>query len=514
MFSPQKICKKDIFSFVFLAIVFYSFFLPSLSTSFIAINEPDWIERSARFIEAFLKGNFANTYQKYHPGVALMWIIGICVKLFGKEIFSVENFPQFAFSARLVLGTVFFLIVLLSFNRLRKAFSFGLMFFLVPFLLFSEPFVIAFVRSIGLDALLTAFIFASFCFFGAYLKSNKFMDVAGAGIFFGLALLTKVTALVLVPVFVLGILGVLGVRPSASWRMGLTPIKPLLMLFSISAVVFFLFFPAMWVGPLKTLKDIITLGAINAPLYDYASPIVSDGIAGSVFAQKFLSYSLVFAFRASPLLLAFFLLGIIAFFSKKLDKKLRFLGVLALVFLVCYYVPISFAGKKIFRYILPLFIPAGFLGYIGFCFAIEKIENKRWLLPIVIGVFSVRILYNISFAPNYLFYFNPLLGGRVSAQKFIKIDFETTGYNEAGKYLNDKGVGEEKIIVTYPPKSLGPFVNGRVEDIRTYPNADFLLVPLGKREEFKDKTTLCYALEKTFSYRGLEYLFLYENICK
>ncbi|MFH1956021.1 MAG: hypothetical protein ABIJ36_03870, partial [Patescibacteria group bacterium] len=291
-------------------------------------------------------------------------------------------------------------------------------------------------------------------------------------------------------------------------------LKILCVILLTSALTFFLLFPAMWVNPLRTLKDIVTLGAIDAPLYDYASPIISEDLAKNIFAQKFLSYPLVFAFRSSPLFLIFFILGVLALFSKKLDKRLKTLGFVSLLFLVCYYIPISFAEKKIFKYALLFFVPATFFNFIGLTVLFQNIKRK-WVTFAVLGVFAIQIIYNLSFVPNYLFYFNPLLGGAKVARHFVKIDLETTGFSMAGDYLNALGVGEDKIVVTYPPKSLGPFVNARVEDIRTYPDdADFLLVPFGKMDEFKSKITPSYVLEKTFTYRNLDYLFLYKNIYK
>ena len=500
MFSLQKIFTKPIILTVGLISLFYVFLLPYLDSSFVAINEPDWIERSARFMEALSRGDFASTYQKYHPGVTLMWIVGLCTKLFKGDLFSIAIFPHFAFFTRVVLGTVFLAVLLFGFFRLYRLFGSRDALSIILALFITEPFVMALIRSIGPDSLLTIFIFAFLSFFIAFVEENKFLDLFLCGIFLGLALLTKMTALVLLPVFLVGLL--LYRRKKF--------IKSFLVIILIAAAVFFILFPAMWVSPVTTLKDIITLGVIDAPLYDYASPIISDYLSNNIFIQRIFSYPLVFLFRVSPILLILFLFGIISLFSKKLNPRLRKLGIISLLFLFFYYIPISFADKKIFKYTLPLFIPALFLGFVG----LKRLsENFRvgWFKIIFLLFLIIQVLYNFSFAPNDLFYFNPLLGGIGTASRFVKIELETTGFSAAGAYLNSLGIDENTVIATYPPDSLGPFVIGRVEDIRTYTGADFLLVPLSKEEEFKDKITSAYVLEKKFVYKNLDYLFLYRK---
>ena len=513
MFSPLKVYESPLLKYLVLIVLFYVFFLPGLGTSFISINEPDWIERSSRFIDSFLRGDFLGTYQKYHPGVTLMWVVGLCIKVFGRfqelvygyrgDEFETSVFPQFAAFTRFVLGSLFLVLILLSIRKLRKAFSLDWAVFTVAAVLFTEPFVMGLVRSIGPDALLTAFIFAFLCFFCAYLKGNKKMDLVVSGIFLGLSVLTKITALVAFPAIVAGFI----VYQKKSL------IKYSIIIIAVASLIFFALFPAIWINPVGILKDMLTLGAIDAPLYDYASPIISDIFARNLFVEKIFSYPFVFAFRASPLLLIFFVLGIFAVLSKRSPGKLKIFGVISLLFLICYYIPISFAEKKIYKYTLPMFLPAALVGYIGLDFVLKTYGSRNVLKFFITGVFLVQIIYNLSFVPNYLFYFNPLLGGIKTAKSFVEIDLETTGYNDVGKYLNNLGVGDKKIIATYPPRSLGPFVNCRVEDIRLYRGADFLLIPVGKMEEFKDKVTPCYILEKTFNFRNLDYLYLYMNKC-
>jgi hypothetical protein len=58
-----------------LAIVFFLALLPRLI--YPVSQYMIWYERSVRFWDALLAGNFAATYQQYHPGVTTMWVAGL-----------------------------------------------------------------------------------------------------------------------------------------------------------------------------------------------------------------------------------------------------------------------------------------------------------------------------------------------------------------------------------------------------------------------------------------------------
>jgi len=95
--------------------------LEKLFRPLIQINTVDWVERSARFYTNLLSGNYIDTYQKYHPGVTLMWIVGFCEKLFRRfnyyenTVLSHRSFPNFISLTGLVLLFVYCFSLFLSF---------------------------------------------------------------------------------------------------------------------------------------------------------------------------------------------------------------------------------------------------------------------------------------------------------------------------------------------------------------------------------------------------------------
>ena len=73
--EPSSICRWAISLFLFLTA-----FLPRAIRP---VSRPlVWYLRSAHFVEALLAGNWANTVYSEHPGVGLMWPVGIALKLY------------------------------------------------------------------------------------------------------------------------------------------------------------------------------------------------------------------------------------------------------------------------------------------------------------------------------------------------------------------------------------------------------------------------------------------------
>jgi len=60
--------------------------LPRLGTTIVNTDEVYWHGRSQNFLEALQTRNYANTFQKYHPGVPLMWEMSLTA-----QVLSITN---------------------------------------------------------------------------------------------------------------------------------------------------------------------------------------------------------------------------------------------------------------------------------------------------------------------------------------------------------------------------------------------------------------------------------------
>jgi len=58
-----------------IAVLFIATWLPRVLAldAFVTIDERKWLARSANFYQALSQGDLANTFQREHPGVTVMW---------------------------------------------------------------------------------------------------------------------------------------------------------------------------------------------------------------------------------------------------------------------------------------------------------------------------------------------------------------------------------------------------------------------------------------------------------
>jgi hypothetical protein len=83
--SPLKKLRENPVSFCIIpAIIFLLAFIPravDLGTG-VTVDELLWLKRAPFFMDALLQGHFSGTYQAIHPGVTVMWLSGVFMKLF------------------------------------------------------------------------------------------------------------------------------------------------------------------------------------------------------------------------------------------------------------------------------------------------------------------------------------------------------------------------------------------------------------------------------------------------
>ena len=88
-----------------------------------------WHRRSESFSQALLSKNFAETYQRYHPGVALMWLstvtewgIKVYDRAYNKEFKTLENTDGYLVidgTSKIVLVLVLFGLLLIQFGYIH-----------------------------------------------------------------------------------------------------------------------------------------------------------------------------------------------------------------------------------------------------------------------------------------------------------------------------------------------------------------------------------------------------------
>jgi hypothetical protein len=442
---------------------------------FVTVDEPKWMDRSAVFYVALATGEFADTYQKEHPGVTVMWAeTAGFLWLFPKyltEGYGLNNRPQKfkrflekreydnvpmiileAGRAFIVLGNV----IILALAFLAAVRLIGLIPSLVGFLLIAfDPFSIALSRLLHPDALLSALMLLALLSFMNFLyRGRHFYDLTIAAVAAGLAWLTKIPSFSLIPFF--GLLSVLEIGRSwwtqrqLSWREAWHFTWPLLAWAGIAALVFVLLWPAMWVDPVDSLSRMyaqVTDYAIegNRNVTFFNGRIFDSGDSAWYF------YPISYLWRTTPpVLIGFVLAMIILILQRRLKTRsewLRAIWVLTL-FAAIFTLLGSLSGKKSDRYLLPVHGPLILVATLGWFILLQAIQERLanrisqtklrigtiFLLGVIIFFQLLGVLQTF---PYYFTYYNPSMGGNKKAPEVMMIGWGE-GLDQAARYLNAK----------------------------------------------------------------------------
>jgi hypothetical protein len=386
-------------------IVFVLSRLPDLGHDIFNTDVWKWKQRSYDFGSGVFTGNFDKTIQKYHPGVTLMWVGTIGIKIynlyynvqFGTD--PIDNSIQTVFGLHFVqkflLVILIGLVVTSIFYLLKKNFGTKTALFLTAFFTL-EPFYIALTRVFHLEGLMSSFMLLSTLLLYDFVQNDKLKSLVLSGMVAGLALLTKTSSLYLLPFAGLGLL--------FSEKRSISYISKNLVFWIIPAILTFIFFwPIMWTKPFFALSELYRgvseIGVENEHEQFYFGKFVSD--------PGFTFYPVVLALRSSPLLVIG-LLGIL-FVYRKLEKdKQRFIFYIFLYGLF-YLIQSSIPSKKLDRYLLPTVISWALIAGIFFEHILEKIKVKNIIKYCCLSTYF--ILQIIYLHPEYLSYYNPIFGG-------------------------------------------------------------------------------------------------------
>ncbi len=447
-----------------------------------------WISRTERFAAAVEEGRWADTVLTGHPGVTLMWLGGLGLRLEQLAVGAGWVAPPdlLGHLAWLRLGPVLAhaAAAAAGYLLLRRLVRPGLA-LLAALLWATSPFLVAHGRLLHLDALLTDLCtLALLATMVACRAARPWPWLIAAGVLCGLALLTKGPALIVLPV--LG-LTMFAFAPGAATR-GRQILPALLrrlawslprylLLLAVALLTAYLLWPALWAAPGR---------AIGA----YVGEIVGNGGRANGDGQFFLGradadpgplfYPLAGLYRLTPVELLGLVLAL-GFGAAALLRMLRRRGepapdheratLLALAAFTLFWVLVMTAGPKKFdRYILPVWPALLTLGAAGLLAGWAWLRTRRpsravlGLLPLAAGL----LLQGGTLAwyhPYYLSYYSPLLGGGPMAQRLFLIGWGE-GMDQVGAWLRARDdIGQGQILSALPP-TLQPFVPVPVQEVR------------------------------------------------
>lgn len=478
--------------------------LPYLGPDAINPDAVNWHYRSEQFIVGLKNGIWEKTYQHYHPGVTLMWIMGPTIEIARQlspelRVYDHTNFLYLHALAKhsvvfvqlfLTLG---FLYVWSRFLDFHKAFLIVLLFSL-------EPFFIGNSRMLHMDVLLTLFlgIGLGLAYLALTSDTKRVLRISLSGVFLGLSFLTKSIAIG-------GILFVLGMWFLVNFKKLRTNWWQGLLLLGAFVFTVFVFFPAMWTSPWETFYRI----------FDEAERVgIRKGHSQIFFGQDtrdpgIFFYPVVAFLKTSPLLLIGVLAFLVSLFKNRLRlKNLTFFGFLT-VFFSGYMLVMTISGKKIDRYLIPVFPYLAYMAILGF----ERVLkiHRKFFAAFGGTVFLVGL--NFLYHPYQFTYFTPLVGSAGTAHYMVAQKPFGIGIPYLKELILDSYGRNYPPLGFYDTKPMKTIYRAsRVADVAVNGVSDYFFLVLGPNEEMPQEVLdsgYTFMLDKTIKINGLDYWRIY-----
>lgn len=471
---PSKPARVTIV-IVFLA----AFVLPRLIGlgTYVTADEPQYLKLSARYYLLLSAGRFSETDLIVHPGVPALSSGALAFWLlfpdYPDDPRVTDTIADLRFhqvlrdrgasllymlaASRAVMIGLQAVVLALAFTAGQRVFGYWPSLLAVLLVSF-DPFYFANSRILQPDGLLSAVMLLSLLSVLAYLHDRRRMWLWISAAAAGLAMLSKVPGVVMLPVTA----GVL----LAGWRFPrLRPegrayrlreaLTDLGLWVLAAAAVVVLVWPVMWSRPLSVLSDLAAFTAsasdqVNSPFF-YRGEILPEG----EFRAESEYYLLAFLWRTSPVVLAGLAAGIgAAVLARKENSRQRFsvpfwllIGLAALLMTA-----FSLSAKRFDRYALPAFLLLDAAAALGLCWLLEFGPGRR---PgrVAAGVAGLVVVVQVGLVagahPYYHAYFNPALGGLDQARNVFMVGWGE-GLDEAARYLNQHAdPGRDRVYAAY-----------------------------------------------------------------
>ena len=424
-----------------------------------------WYLRSAYFIEDVLTGDWAATVYSEHPGVTLMWPSGIGLKLYWL-LSDVQpaaqtvppDFEPIHFFGPVPLNEITAAVaplalliaagVVAAYLLLRRLFNEPTA-VVGGLLLALSPYYIAQSKILHLDATMATLMLLSALAMLAYRRERHWTWLVVSGGLGGLALLTKIPAVFLVPFFGLVLLIDWAIQAHRGIRDLIFNVAgPLAIWLVVAGTVYVAAWPVMWVAPGRGIAAVrwgLTRHATTA--HDsptlFLGEVVRDD-PGPLF------YLVSLLFRTSEIELLFLVVGAVIGLGALLNSRSgadeseatrrRTLTdlLLLLAFAFFYLGQMSLGAKKMPRYILPALLPLTILAAAGIVGWANVLAGRRRLVHLALMALPVAVHGAVSL-PRHPYYgtaLNWLAGGPPAAADALLIGEEGEGYAELANYLN------------------------------------------------------------------------------
>lgn len=476
------------------------FLVAFLLRAYRPLSRPEqWLYRAGLWGEALETRDWTLTaLGSSHTGFTVVFISGTAMQLYdavkgtpGEAIFSWAVTPYTTDGGRKeaagVMGLALVIAALIAAITLavRRLGGWTLAVSVGGLLTFS-PFYLAQSRALHLDALVSTLMLLSALLLLAYLESGQRRFFVLSGLAGGLALLTKVPSIFLLPFTGLALLVYAIKANRAGWRdhadgrmawlggiVGREVIGPLALWVVLAASPFALW-PAMWVAP----------GDVFSRIFSRTSDHFTLGhdrrfFAGQVFnwdhpPLTFYPVHLVFLTSFVTLVLFAVATGLYLFRRRRGELPVRPVVFWLLAAYVFFFTAqMTIGASQVSRYILPallMMVVMAAVGLVGVVGALRRAldgedARKGWLPAAVVGaVVGLQALVVLPYAPNYGAHHNHLLGGNRTAINWVELAEHTEGIMYVAEFLNSQPDPESlRVAIPRPLHSfLGRYFTGQI----------------------------------------------------
>lgn len=479
--------------FILLLVAFISF-VPrmGLLDRQVRPDEMLWVLRSKNFVKALITLDPVNSVSTSHPGITTMWLASFGMA--AKDLMRPEdNWHSYLFAARLPIAAAIYFGTLAIFILLKKLYDLQTAAFAFT-LIAMDPFLIGYSRIVHLDAVLSMLMCMALLTFIIYQKDGHRRYLHISGVLGGFAILAKLPALILVPF--IAILSIFFARNELFEGRSINAvIKDYIIWTVIVFITIFVFNPRMWADPFVFLT---MLGSGPGVVeHEYGSFFMGK----SVLDPGVMFYPIVLLYRVPVITmvgcLVFVVLLVNHYFGKNIYSIEDKTGSLLLVFVILFVIFMGIFGKKMERYILPVFPIVSIIAGIGISKFIKKIHssskrliserNTFYLIFFCIVIISIFQLARIHPYPTT--YFNPFVNGLKSAEKVIGIGWGE-GMEESAAYLNKKENAKNLVVGSDFHYLLARYFGGECVPLKIdayesgdYLNMDYLVITLDAKQK-------------------------------
>ncbi len=511
--------------------------------SFVTVDEAKWVYRSAQFLAALLRGDLAGTVVNLTPAVTTTWLGSIGLTAYYWLHRPAANFsewllslPEFRTDLDVLLAVRWPMVLmmaagiavgyLLARHLLDRPTS-----IIFALLLALDPHFVSLSRVLGHDAPVGLFVGLSLLSFRTAMPPwsdapvcYRWRDcgrwLSLSGFFAGLAWLSKSPAFFLLPfVGLVTLVRLIRRRTPAIHCMWHVVIWGL-----IAVLTFIVLWPAAWQSPLATPWAVIRNAFLSA------TDTVEAAAEGHWLVPDlgWLYYPVNAGFKFSILAslgLATWPVLLLTRHWRKLSLNERWAAFWLATFAGLFVLLMTLGGKRSARYLLPAWMSIYFLAAMGLRHWATLFRTWRQRRPstsadsptrgpalrrITAGVLfgGLLLLPMVYTYPYYFSYYNPLMGGPLTAPRLVKIGWGE-GLDRVGRWLQQQPQPETLRVGSYYASALAPFFSGNINPV-TAESLDYVVLYIKQTQSGEPSPSILrYYLSRPPAYTvhlaGIEY---------